>query len=448
MIGGVHLEAQWRREALRTNLWLVPMLEVLLAALLFLLTWSLDRAAYRGDLSLPTWVISGTADAARQILAAIAAALITVVGVVFSIMIVTLTLASTQFGPRMLRTFIRDRSTQLTLGTFVGTFVYAVLSLMVIGPSSHGDFVPHLSITVCMGLVLADLGVLIYFIHHIATSIQLPRVIANIAAELSAAIDAGAGEPARGGGVERGPPEAELHARLDASGAAVPAPASGYLQFVRHRTLVRMASELGAVIRLDQRPGHFLVQGHQLATVWPAEAADEVSRSFARAHITGPTRTLAQDIAFAVDQLVEIAIRALSTAVNDTFTTLTCIDWLGEGLCRIASRWQPDPVHRDADGYIRVIATPVSYERLVERAFEKIRQTAHGMPAVLIRQLDALAEIMVETRTEEQRHVLLRQAGMIERLSAESVAEPADREDVHRRYLAVLAAHASRTRRG
>ncbi|MER7753352.1 DUF2254 domain-containing protein [Kitasatospora sp. NPDC097643] len=448
MIRGVHLEAQWRREALRTNLWVVPILEVVLAGALFAVTCTLDRADYHGDIDLPAWVISGTADTARQILAAIAAALITVVGVVFSIMIVTLTLASTQFGPRMLRTFIRDRPTQLTLGTFVGTFVYAILSLVVIGPDKHGDFVPHLSITVCMALVLADLAVLIYFIHHIATSIQLPRVIASIAAELSEAIEAGAGEPESPGGVAAGPSAAELHARLDTAGAAVPAPASGYLQFVRHGTLVRMATELDAVIRLDHRPGHFLVQGHQLATVWPAEAAPEVARSFARAHVTGSTRTLAQDIAFAVDQLVEIAIRALSTAVNDTFTALTCIDWLGEGLCRIAASWHPDPVHRDAAGHIRVMTAPVSYERLVQRAFEKIRQAAAGMPAVLIRQLDALAEIMAETRTEEQRPVLLAQAEMIERLNRESVPEAADRADVHRRYLAVLAAHAAMTGRG
>ncbi len=442
VIRRVHLESQWRREALRTNLWLVPILEVALAAALFLGTWALDRAAYRGSVQLPSWVISGTADAARQVLAAIAAALITVVGVVFSIMIVTLTLASTQFGPRMLRTFIRDRTTQLTLGTFVGTFVYAILSLVSIGPGSHGDFVPHLSITVCMALVLADLAVLIYFIHHIATSIQLPNVIASIAAELSAAIEAGVGEPDWTGGAERGPPAAELHARLDVAGGVVPAPASGYLQFVRYRTLVRIAAELDAVVRLEHRPGHFLVQGHQLATVWPAEAAPAVARSFARAHITGSSRTLAQDIAFAVDQLVEIAIRALSTAVNDTFTALTCIDWLGEGLCRIAAGWRPNPVHRDESGRIRVITVPVGYERLVQRAFEKIRQAAHGMPAVLIRQLDALAEIMAETTTPDQRQVLLAQAGMIERVSERSVPEPADREDVHRRYLGVLAQYA------
>src|ERR1022692_2081672 len=135
------LGAHWRSDVLRTNLWLVPGIEVLAALMLFGATLSLDRAAYRGDFGLPSWVISGTADAARQILTAIAAAVITVVGVVFSIILVTLTLASTQFGPRMLRNFIRDRGTQLTLGTFVATFVYAVLVLVSIGPGSRGDHV-------------------------------------------------------------------------------------------------------------------------------------------------------------------------------------------------------------------------------------------------------------------------------------------------------------------
>src|SRR3984885_7763159 len=178
------LATHWRSDVLRTNLWFVPGLEVLAAIVLFILTTSLDRAAYHGDFSLPTWVISGTADAARQILTAIAAAVITVVGVVFSIILVTLTLASTQFGPRMLRNFIRDRGTQLTLGTFVATFVYAVLVLVSIGNA----FVPHIGVTVTLGLMVADLAVLIYFIHHTAVSIQLPQVIASIAADLAEAI--------------------------------------------------------------------------------------------------------------------------------------------------------------------------------------------------------------------------------------------------------------------
>ena len=130
--------SHWRQEVLRTNLWFVPGVEVAAAIALFAGTLALDSAAYHGDFGLPSWVISGSADAARQILTAIAAAVITVVGVVFSIILVTLTLASTQFGPRMLRNFIRDRGTQLTLGTFVATFIYAVLVLVSIGPGPRG----------------------------------------------------------------------------------------------------------------------------------------------------------------------------------------------------------------------------------------------------------------------------------------------------------------------
>jgi len=180
----------WRREALRTTLWLVPTLQIAAAVALFFVTYAVDRRAYDGDLTLPSWVNNGGADAARQILVGIAAAVITVIGLVFSITIVALTLASTQFGPRMLRKFVRDRGTQVTLGTFVATSVYALLALGSIEHGARGDFVPHLSITVSFGLVLADLGLLVYFIHHVAESIQLPQVIAGIAGDLATAIEA------------------------------------------------------------------------------------------------------------------------------------------------------------------------------------------------------------------------------------------------------------------
>jgi uncharacterized membrane protein len=444
------LSAHWRAEALRTNLWLVPGIEVLAAIALFAGTLSLDRAAYRGDFGLPAWVISGTADAARQILTAIAAAVITVVGVVFSIILVTLTLASTQFGPRMLRTFIRDRGTQLTLGTFVATFVYAVLVLVSIGPGPHGAFVPHIGVTVTLGLMVAALGVLIYFIHHTATSIQLPQVIASIAAELSEAIEVQGGYDARAAASPRpaGPSAAELASWMAAGGGVVRAPASGYLQFIRHGVLVQFAAEADAVIALSYRPGHFLVQGHPVALVWPPEAAARVSDALGRAHITGPNRTLTQDVSFGIDQLVEIAIRALSAAVNDTFTAMTCIDWLGDSLCKITARWHPAGVHRDDSGFIRIITAEPSHERLVQRAFEKIRQASTGMPAVMIRQLDALAKIMADTSSPGQRQLLLDQAAMIQRGSERSVPEKADRDDIRRRYEDVLAAEARLAGRG
>ncbi len=434
------LGAEWRREALRTNLWFVPAIEVVGAVVLFVATHVIDRAVYRGDIVLPPWVISGQADAARQILTTLAAAVITVVGLVFSIMIVTLTLASTQFGPRMLRNFIRDRGTQLTLGTFVATFVYAILALASISPGPHGDFVPHVSITVTLGLVVVDLGVLIYFIHNIATSIQLPHVIAGIAGDLAKAIEAEGSERGASPTARRGQSLSEIARRTEEDGGIVSAPASGYLQFIRHDTLVRIATSAGAVVRLHHRPGHFIVRGHAMATVWPARSAPEVELGLKRTHVAGPSRTPSQDVAFGVDQLVEIAIRALSPAVNDTFTALTCIDWLSESLCRIPSDWEPLRRHRDPHGFVRVVTVHVAYDRLVARAFEKIRQAGRGMPAVMIRQLDALTVIMEHATTNERREVLLRQADMIRGAAVESVPEAHDRAAVDQAYDLLVAA--------
>ena len=427
------VESDWRNETLRTNLWFIPAIESAAAVLLFAATLNIDRAASHGEISLPSWVISGSPDAARQILSSLAGSLITVVGVVFSVMIVTLTLASTQFGPRMLRTFIRDRGAQLTLGTFVATFFYALLVLISIGST----FVPHLSVTVALALTALDLGVLIYFIHHTAVSIQLPQVIASIAADLAEAIrEQGSGntEPH----AKNGPSATELVARAEAEGGVLLAPASGYVQFIKHQNLVKLAAETDAVISLEQRPGHFVVRGHRFATVWPPEAAPLVRQALGRAHIIGPQRTLTQDVSFGFDQLVEIGLRALSAAVNDTFTALTCIDWLGENLCKVVAGWHPARVHRDAQGYIRVITAEPSYDRLVQRSFEKIRQSSLGMPAVMIRELEALAQIMAETTSNGQRRVLLEQAAMIDRASERSVPEAADRADIRRRYEAIL----------
>lgn len=165
---------------------------------------------------------------------------------------------------------------------------------------------------------------------------------------------------------------------------------------------------------------------------------DRRPEALRRAHVCGPTRTLAQDLSFAVDQLVEIALRALSPAVNDTFTALTCVDWLGESLTNITMNWRPRRVLRDSHGYVRAITADVEYSSLVERAFEKIRQASRGMPAVMIRQLEALTKIAECVTTPEQRMVLLSQAEMIHRSTLASVPEPQDIADVERQYEQLL----------
>ncbi len=168
--------------------------------------------------------------------------------------------------------------------------------------------------------------------------------------------------------------------------------------------------------------------------MWPRGAAAEVALALSKAHVTGPHRTLVQDPVFAIDQLVEIAIRALSAAVNDTFTALTCIDWLSAGLGRVSGRVLDEGVYRDAAGNVRLIEFDPSYARMVNRAFDKIRQAARGMPAVLIRLIDSLGSIMLDTTSAEQRDVLRRQADMVLRLAEESVNEPNDLEEIRFRY--------------
>jgi len=233
----------------------------------------------------------------------------------------------------------------------------------------------------------------------------------------------------------------EVTACLDRDGVELPAPSSGYLQGIGHARIIEIAANCDAVVRFSRRPGHFVVRGRPLATVWPPGAAPDVTSALADVHITGPHRTLQQDPQLAIDQLVEIAIRALSPAINDTFTALTCIDWLGDGLGKIARRPLPQGIYRDATGCIRTLDVPLRYDRLLNHGFDKIRQAGRGMPAVGIRQLEALTAITTCTIDDAQRTAVARQADMILRGADEAIPEPNDREDVaraHRRVIGTL----------
>jgi uncharacterized membrane protein len=176
------------------------------------------------------------------------------------------------------------------------------------------------------------------------------------------------------------------------------------------------------------------VAGQPIARVFPQGAAKQVEVELAKAHVTGPHRTLMQDPVFAIDQLVEIAIRALSPAVNDTFTALTCLDWLSEGLCRLSQRELTGDIFRDEDGRIRLVGAGWSYERMISRAFSKIRQAANGMPAVLVRMLDTIRVVANSTTLPSQREALADQATMIMRSAERSVVEENDLNDIRRRF--------------
>jgi uncharacterized membrane protein len=264
-------------------------------------------------------------------------------------------------------------------------------------------------------------------------------VIAGIASDLMQSIDAEFPEKVGQNEepvsrLESGKSVPDILKLIDDRGAVVPSQVSGYIQYVGYSQLISIATRTDSVIRLEHRPGHYLATGRPLAMVWPRGAAHEVALALSKAHVTGPHRTLVQDPVFAIDQLVEIAIRALSAAVNDTFTALTCIDWLSAGLGRVSGRVLDEGIYRDASGNVRLIESDPSYARMVNRSFDKIRQSARANPAVLIRLIDSLGSIMLDTTSSAQRTVLRRQADMLLRLSEESVSEPNDLEEIRFRY--------------
>jgi len=232
----------------------------------------------------------------------------------------------------------------------------------------------------------------------------------------------------------------ERSARLEEASGLVRARTAGFLQSVGHDQLVRIAASSNATIQLLHRPGHFVAEGQPLARVWPVDAAQAVADTLDRSHIVGSSRTLTQDLGFAVDQLVEVAIRAISPAVNDPFTALNCIDWLGDCLSRAGRGPLPSGLYRDPEGVVRVVDRTITFDGLVRKASDKIRQSARGMPAVLIRQLENLAKVAVALGDGRERGILSHEADMILRASEESVPEPADRRDVLAAYeaLAIL----------
>lgn len=421
-----------RREALSTTLWLVPTAMVVAATLLFVGTYALDRAADGGAFRLPGLITSGGPDTARQILIAIAAAIITVAGVLFSITILVLQLASQQFGPRMLRNFIRDLGMQFSLGAFVATFVYSILALGSVESAPASAFVPHISVTVALAMILVDLGIVIYFIHHVATSIQLTTVVSGIAGDFRSTlrnVNADSSNSERGDDYAR--EVSEVSERVLDFGAPVYAHRSGFVQAVAHRNLIQIAVSSDSVIRLVRRPGHFVVQGELVAFVVPPDAAPVVSDALRSVQIVGPNRTLTQDPGFAVDQLVEVAIRALSPAVNDTFTALNCIDWLGDCLCQTATTRLPDGVYRDMSGIIRLIEPVITLQRLVKGATDKIRQAGSGMPAVLIRQLENFGKLLRVSQSAELRTVIERHTRLILETGDRTVRNESDIADIH-----------------
>lgn len=416
-------------ERLRGSLWFLPTLMALAAVVLALLCARLDAALQNGfD---PWWVevlYRGESDSARTLLSTVAGSMITVAGVTFSATMVALSLASSQLGPRLLVSFMRDRGNQVVLGGFIATFLFCLLAL---GETRAVDRpLASSSVTVALGLAVGSLLLFIYFIHHIASSMQADKVIALVTIDVRRHLD-------RIFPAERRnePPVALGVASADDAQAEVSAPDTGYLQAVDEAGLLEIAVDRDVCLHLLRRPGHHVALGDPLVRASAPTLPDDAVRRIQSAFLVGGSRTAEQDPEYGVHQLVEIALRALSPGLNDPYTAITCIDHLAGSLAEVASRPERPPVRIDEHGTLRLTLSRIDFGGIVDAAFSEIRQSSVAVPSVSIRLLEALATIARHTEDPDRLASLTKHAQLVYEGQREQLSGM-DRDSLEDRYQA------------
>lgn len=426
---------------LRTTFWLAPAVLVALGVVAAFLAVGAEGADWIPDPVLSI-LYEGGESGARTLLGAIATSTIGVTGTLFSITIAALTLASSQMGPRLLDNFTRDRGNQLVLGVFLGTFAYCLVVLRQVRGGEDDLFVPRLALAGAMLLAGLCVALLVYYVHHMSTRINIDTVIDLVRRDFFAALDAQT-EPAS----TRRPLHPE-DVDLDWSDARpVWDPRNGYLQELECEELAAWALAHEARIRLLVRPGDYIMAGGCVALVWPPEA-EGAQQALIGATALSARRTSGADLEYSARQLVEVAVRALSPGINDPMTAIAVLDQLGSTLCRVANRTFVSGV-TVREGRV-VLLRPVSdYAGLVDVSFDMIRQSGAGAPSVLIRMLEILALVAEQERDPERLAVLVAHADKIMADGQRAFANAEDLKDLHQRHRALgrVVAHGGPARR-
>lgn len=383
--------------SLRGSFWFVPTIMACGAIALSFTMTRLDAAIEQDAYGRLELVYLFGPEGARAILSAIASSMITVAGLTFSITMLTLQLASSQFGPRLLRNFMRDRGNQLVLGTFISTFVYCLLVLRTVKGVEGASFVPHLAVAIGVVLAIASLAVLIYFIHHTAHSIRIETLLASLAEETRTAIDRLYPQE-----VGHDPSRKEAGDIPDfAHGHAVRPAVSGYVQAIDGEALVALARQHDLILDMVARPGAFVTERDILMMVLaPTAPSADLVRGLRAALVVGSERTPDQDLAFSIRRIVEIAQRSLSPGINDPTTALYCIDRLRQAFVRLAGRSNPSRRRLDADGTLRVVTEGVTFNDLACDAFSAVAHYAGSDPDVLEGLAFALGRVIEEAGVE------------------------------------------------
>ena len=341
-------------------------------------------------------------------LISMAGTILATAGVVFTLLTLPLSTVAAQYGSRLLRVFLGDRTTQLVLGMFVATFVYCLAAALSIPPAEVEPEGPQLTATVGLFLMLGTFASLILLVQHISTMLQAPNIAAAAGAELRDVVLAEIPEMANRDTGSQTSQEA-TGILVEPDGYPVLVKETGYIEFIDPETVLAVAKESNLVIHLLRKPGRFVRGGEVVALVWPAEGFqtrkgirsidEELAEQIRDAFRIGNMRTPTQDVAYAVNQLVEMAVRAMSPAINDPFTAMTCLDYIAEGLALFIRQGEKGAYYYDLDGRLRLVLEPVTFEELLGAAFDMLRHASCDNASVLLHMLEAIEVIGQEAKS-------------------------------------------------
>jgi len=424
---------------LLATFWFVPVIIIGIAVFFAVSLVSLDNIVNIPQEGWIRFFLINSSDSARSILSTISGAMIGVAGTVFSVTLVALTLASSQFGPRLIKNFMYVRLNQVVLGSYIATYLYCLLVLNAIKDGNGYTFIPTISILVAILAAIINIILLIIFIHQIAVSIQADKIISDISDLISKQVETLFPEKMGDEIKEKKDFDEDKVVSEYQKTTSIKSHKSGYLQYIDSEALLLLVENNDSLLKLKHRPGSFLVKGGEIAVVfsnkdWQEESIDELLSQF----VFGKTKTSQQDLEFSIHQMVEIAARALSPGVNDPFTAIACIDNLTATLCYLAQAKFPSKYRVDEDGKLRVIADVLDFEGVLDAAFNQIRQFSAGSTAVIIRLVEALTTIQNITKREGHKKAIINHVEMVLRLGKETIKEKNDLDDLEERAKLII----------
>lgn len=431
-------------ERFSANIWAVPLLFLIASVFIAFLNFYLDKTLFARHIQMPElFLYFNNSDNIRTMLSVSAGSILGVAGVSFSITIASLTLASQQFGPRLLRNFMMDRFNQIVLGVFIGTFLYCIMMLQFTSSMDLEKTTPFISMIGLLVLIITSLLMLVFFIHHIAVSIQADSVIADVNCTLKKQLEKLFPEVCSDtDNLPETPTVEQQNSPFDEQGTPVYISQSGYLQAIDVDNLLPFIIDEDIALKLTVQPGDFLIQNSQIGTCLIKDDQQEnfqkeINSPINNQLLLGDTSTAEQDPEFAIRQLVEVAVRALSPGINDPFTAITCIDRLGDTIAFLINRQFLSGQHFDEDGRLRLQCKTFTFEGIVEASFNQIRQHGRTDVSVTIRLLDTLLCLAAQVRNKGQAEAINTQSHALYSASKENFHAKKDRDDIEAKYQSI-----------